>query len=89
MSASTFAGPPTQAIALRTAQAHELIIKITSDLSDEQLTRRPADVSPSVAPAIAWHLWHIARWADFVQASLPGLSVSARPLLCSIVSTPR
>lgn len=35
--ASTFIGSPSQAIALRTAQAHELIVKVTSDLSDEQL----------------------------------------------------
>ena len=72
--ASTFVGPPTQAIASRTVQVHELIVKVTSDLSDEQLTRRPADVAPSVAPSIAWHLWHIARWADFLQASLPAMA---------------
>ena len=73
-SASTFVGAPTLAIAARTAQAHALILEVTSDLSDEQLARRPADVAPSVAPSIAWHLWHIARWADFLQASLPGMT---------------
>ena len=72
--ASAFVGTPTQAIAARTVQAHELIVKVTSDLSDEQLRRRPADVAPSVSPSIAWHLWHIARWADFLQASLPGMA---------------
>ena len=72
--ASVFVGSPTQAIAARTVQVHELIVKVASDLSDEQLTRRPADVAPSVAPCIAWHLWHIARWADFLQASLPGMA---------------
>ena len=72
--ASTFVGAPTQAIAVRTVQVHELIVKVTSDLSNEQLTRRPADVAPSVAPPIAWHLWHIARWADFLQASLPSMA---------------
>ena len=72
--ASAFVGSPVQAIAARTAQVHELIVKVTSDLSDEQLTRRPGDVAPSVAPTIAWHLWHIARWADVLQASLPSMA---------------
>ena len=74
VNASTFVGSPCRAIAARTAQAHELILKVAAELSDEQLTRRPADVAPSVAPPVAWHLWHIARWADFVQASLNGMS---------------
>jgi hypothetical protein len=72
--ASVFVGSPTQAIAVRTAQVHEQIVTVTSDLSDEQLARRPVEVAPSIAPSIAWHLWHIARWADFVQASLPGMA---------------
>jgi hypothetical protein len=79
--ASTFVGSPTQAIAVRTAQVHELILKVTADLSDEQLSRRPADVAPSVAPPIAWHLWHIARWADFLQASLPSMAMELEALL--------
>ena len=72
--ASAFVGTPTRAIAARTVPVHELIVKVTADLSDEQLRRRPADVAPSVSPSIAWHLWHIARWADFLQASLPGMA---------------
>jgi hypothetical protein len=72
--AFTFVGAPVRAIALHTLKAHELIVKMTSDLSDEQLTRRPVDIPPSVAPSIGWHLWHIARWADLLQASLPGMT---------------
>jgi hypothetical protein len=70
----TFVGPPTSAVAYRVAQAHSLLLKVTSDLTDEQLKRRPAQVPPEIAPSIAWHLWHIARWADLVQASIPGMT---------------
>jgi DinB superfamily len=73
VNASAFVGSPTEAIAARTMQVHELIVQVTSDLSDQQLAHRPPDVAPSVAPSIAWHLWHITRWADFLQASLAGM----------------
>lgn len=72
--AFTFVGPSVKAIALHTLKAHELIVKMTSDLSDGKLTLRLADAPPSLAPPIGWHLWHIARWADLLQASLPGMT---------------
>ncbi len=78
---SNFVGPPTQAIAVRIVSVHKLILKATSELSDEQLARRPADVAPSVAPSIAWHLWHITRWADLLQASLPSIASELGRLL--------
>lgn len=71
---ATFVGPPISAIAYRVGQAHALILKVTSDLSDDQLTGRPAPVPPAVAPCIGWHLWHLSRWADLVQASIPGMT---------------
>lgn len=79
--ASIFVGPPTQAIAMRTVQAHELIIKVTSELSDEQLSFRPAHIAPSATPSIAWHLWHVARWADLLQAGLPSMAAELELVL--------
>jgi DinB superfamily len=80
LNASTFVGQPTHAIARRITQTHELIVKVTWALSDPQLAQRPAHVAASVCPSIAWHLWHIARWADLLQASLPGMAAtSERP----------
>ena len=45
---------------------HQWMLKATEDLSEEQLTRHRA---PTV-PAIGFHLWHIARMADRLQAFL-------------------
>jgi hypothetical protein len=49
------------------AQAHEEVLKLVEGLSDEQLTWQP---HPS-ASSIAFNIWHLARWADYVQARMP------------------
>ena len=46
---------------------HKSIISITEDLTDAQFAQQP---SPT-APPIGWHLFHMARWADRLQASTP------------------
>ena len=49
---------------------HEQILKLANSLSDEQLAWRLNVHTPS----IAFHLWHIARWADRLQARMPDMS---------------
>jgi hypothetical protein len=57
----------TGVIGKRIQMAHTWIRQATEKLSEEELCQR---FGPT-APPIGWHLWHIARWADRVQASLP------------------
>lgn len=45
-------------------------LKKVSDLSDEQLAWRPHPACNSVA----FLLWHIARWEDHMQATVPGMT---------------
>jgi len=52
----------------RVRNTHGMILRITKELTDEQLAWRLSQTGP---PAIGWHLWHIARWADRLQASFP------------------
>jgi len=47
--------------------AHEHMFTLVEDLSDEQVVWRP---NPSAIP-IAFHLWHLARWADNLQWAIP------------------
>src|SRR5687768_8168034 len=61
---------PTRQIAGRLHEIQTLILAITRDLSEEQLS---AWAGPH-ATSIRFHLWHIARWADLVQAGLPAMS---------------
>jgi uncharacterized damage-inducible protein DinB len=48
---------------------HERILHLVADLSDAQVAWQPTATTPS----IAFHLWHLARWADHLQAALPGM----------------
>jgi len=46
---------------------HQALIDCTQDLTDDQFSARPSATSPP----IGWHLFHIARWADRLQATFP------------------
>jgi uncharacterized damage-inducible protein DinB len=46
---------------------HDRILALTQELSDEQVAQQ---ASPT-APPIGWHVFHIGRWADRLQASIP------------------
>lgn len=50
---------------------HELILKIVAGLDEGQFLWRPN----RTAPSIAFHVWHVARWADYLQAVLSGSGV--------------
>ena len=45
---------------------HDLLLKVTEDLTDEQFSQQPSPF----APPIGWHLWHITRWADRIHTKL-------------------
>lgn len=46
---------------------HNGILRLVQDLSDERFAKAPS----ATAPPIGWHVFHIARFADRLQASLP------------------
>jgi uncharacterized damage-inducible protein DinB len=56
-----------QSLVQRLHMVNSNLLKVTQDLADEQLCKRPG----LTAPPIGWHLWHISRWADRFQASFP------------------
>jgi hypothetical protein len=45
------------------------VLRLVEDLSDEQLT-----ASTPHSPSIAFHVWHVSRWADLLQARMPGMT---------------
>jgi hypothetical protein len=59
--------PMATVVVQRIQQTHGWLLKVTVDLPDEDVARRFV----ATAPPIGWHLWHIARWADRLQASFP------------------
>lgn len=56
----------SQVIANAYHRTHVHAMEVVVDLSQEQLIQ-PASKN---VPPIWWHLWHMARWADFLQEVL-------------------
>ena len=50
-------------------KAHEAAFELVQELSEEQFHWKARPDSPS----IAFHFWHLARWADYLQAALARL----------------
>jgi len=53
-----------------TRRSHEAVLRLVEDLSEEQLKEQSSTTSPS----IAFHVWHVARWADLLQSRMPGMT---------------
>jgi len=61
---------PLAAIMNYYRNANADVLKKVNDLSNEQLAWRPHPACNSVA----FLLWHIARWEDHMQATVPGMT---------------
>jgi hypothetical protein len=64
-------------LAFAYCRMHERVLKIVDDLSEEQFFHR---ANPRVH-AIAFVVWHLARWADHLQAHLPAMNADLVRLL--------
>jgi hypothetical protein len=49
----------------RTHMTHKMMLEVTERLTEAQFCWEPGPL----APPIGWHLWHMARWADRIQAA--------------------
>ena len=47
---------------------HENLLDLIVDLTDEQIGWTPNATTPS----IGFHIWHLARWADYLQEMING-----------------
>ncbi len=50
---------------------HELVLKVVDILDDQQTRWRPNRITPS----IGFHVWHLARWADYLQEMITDTGV--------------
>jgi DinB family protein len=62
----------TQMILERIRKTHQRLLEVVDDLPEQQISWRPG----AQAPSIGFHLWHMARWADRLQATLPAMAES-------------
>lgn len=51
---------------------HRRLYKMLEGLTDEQFSWKPAPATHS----IAFNAWHLARWADYLQAKIPSMAPS-------------
>jgi len=51
---------------------HRWFLSMVEDLNDEEMAWQPTPTSHS----IAWNLWHVARWADYLHAKIPQMAPS-------------
>lgn len=49
---------------------HKRFLEYVQKMTEEQIHWRPATGTHS----IAWHIWHIARWTDYTQAAVAGMT---------------
>jgi hypothetical protein len=54
----------------RLQEAQKYVVKMAGKLDDGQLRHLASPTSPS----ILFHIWHLGRWADRVQSTVPGLT---------------
>jgi len=66
-----------QIVVRRLHEAHKYVLKMAGKLDDEKLRWHANAVSPS----ILFHVWHLGRWADRVQSTVPGLTPALGALL--------
>lgn len=55
-------------ISHRYRQTHEYLLGLVEDLTEEQIGWTPNATTPS----IGFHVWHLARWADYLQEMING-----------------
>lgn len=60
----------TAIIAFHYRRTHQRVLALIDNLSDEQVAWRPRAGGHS----IGFNLWHLARWADHLQAIIPSMT---------------
>ena len=67
---STTSNAASSLVQRRLHEAQKYVLKMAGKLEDSQLRLHAGPTSPS----ILFHIWHLARWADRVQSTVPGLT---------------
>jgi DinB superfamily len=49
------------------SQVHKEVLALVEEISDKQIAWQPHPATTT----IAFNVWHLARWADYVQARIP------------------
>ncbi len=68
---------PSEIVVTRLEILNGQLIQAIEALTDAEISTWPTDTAPSCK----WHLWHMARWADYVQSLLSPVVAEKTPEL--------
>ena len=68
---------PSEIVSSRLEKLDGQLLQVIDALTDEEASVWPA----TTAPSCKWHLWHMARWADYVQSLLSSVVDEKAPEL--------
>ena len=68
---------PPKIVTSRLEKLDGQLIQAIDALTDEEASKWPT----TTAPSCKWHLWHMARWADYVQSLLSSVVADKTPEL--------
>lgn len=68
---------PSEIIQARLEKLDSQLLQVVDALTEEEASEWPTDTAPSCK----WHLWHMARWADYVQSLLSPVVARKSPEL--------
>lgn len=68
---------PSEIVSSRLEKLDGQLLQVVDALTDEEASVWPA----TTAPSCKWHLWHMARWADYVQSLLSSVVDEQTPEL--------
>lgn len=58
--------PFIDAVRKRFELGHQRLLRALEDITEEQMVWHPTPITHS----IAWNVWHLGRWADYLQAKI-------------------
>lgn len=58
------------AVKQRYILGHKRVLTALEDLTEDQMQWRPT----TTAHSVVWNAWHLARWADYLQARIPTMT---------------
>lgn len=69
--------PFVDAVKQRYKLGHQRVLRALEDLTEEQMRWHPTPITHS----ISWNVWHLARWADYLQATIPAMTPRLQAVL--------
>lgn len=69
--------PFIDAVKQRYKLGHQRVFRAVEDIAEDRMRWRPTPVTHS----ISWNVWHLGRWADYLQTQIPTMTPRLQEVL--------